>query len=295
MILSRLDGLMQQVRKPPKIAVVIGSGGIKSLGGIELFEFLDRAKISLDLLVGCSGGAIIAAARGASIPMDQVREFSKSKLTRDLFNQIDYHSLASLFHFPFTQLEESKALLRSNRLRQTYHELYGDLQLENLSIPTLLQTTDVHTGEPLHLSQGSVADSVYASSAILPFFPPIYIQDHWLADGAFTDSLPLMGAIQRQMDIIIALNFHDMETTTQPLNYMLGFSNFLKKVQAFCLKFQNASILNLPTHKIIFINVIFEKNIQIWEVENLPYIYQKTKEEVLKNEATIIQAIEDFS
>lgn len=286
---------MQQVKKSPKIAVVIGSGGIKSIGGIELFEFLDRAKIFPNLLVGCSGGAIISAARGASIPMDEVREFAKAKLTRDLFNQIDYRALASLFHFPFTQLEESKAFLRSTRLRETYHELYGDLQLEDLPIPTLLQVTDVHTGEPLRLSHGSVADSVYASSAILPFFPPIYIQEHWLADGAFTDSLPLIGAIQRQMDIIIALNFHDMEQTAQPLNYMLGFSNFLKKVQAFCLNLQNASTLNLPTYKIIFIDVIFEKNIEIWEIENLPYIYQRTREEVFKNEATIIQAIEEFS
>ncbi|CUI17628.1 Conserved hypothetical protein [Candidatus Protochlamydia naegleriophila] len=283
-----------KVKKSPKIAVVIGSGGIKSLGAIELFEFLDRAKIPLNLLVGCSGGAIIAAARGASLPMDKVREFGTAKLTVDLFNQIDYQALASIFHFPFTQLEESKAFLRSTRLRQTFHELYGDLQLEDLSIPTILQATDVHTGEPLRLSQGSVADSVYASSAILPFFPPIYMQDHWLADGAFTDSLPLMGAIQHQMDIIIALNFHDMETT-ESLNYMLGFSNFLKKVQAFCLNLQNASTLNLPTYKIIFIDVIFEKNIQIWEIENLPYIYQKTKEEVLRNEAAIIQAIEEFS
>jgi len=36
----------------PKIGVVVGSGGMKALSSISLFEFLDEAKIDVDLLIG---------------------------------------------------------------------------------------------------------------------------------------------------------------------------------------------------------------------------------------------------
>ncbi len=44
----------------PKVGVVIGSGGLKALSAIALFEFLNEAQIDIDLLVGCSGGGLMA-------------------------------------------------------------------------------------------------------------------------------------------------------------------------------------------------------------------------------------------
>jgi len=60
----------------PKIGVVLGSGGIKALASIPLFDFLYDAGIDIDLLVGCSGGGVIAGLRGAGYDTEQMRKFA---------------------------------------------------------------------------------------------------------------------------------------------------------------------------------------------------------------------------
>jgi len=57
----------------PKIGVVLGSGGIKALASIPLFDFLYEAGIAIDLLVGCS---VIASLRGAGYDTEQMRKFA---------------------------------------------------------------------------------------------------------------------------------------------------------------------------------------------------------------------------
>jgi len=52
-------------KRKPRIGVVIGGGGLKCLAAVSLFEFLNEKDIDVDLLVGCSGGAIMAALYGA--------------------------------------------------------------------------------------------------------------------------------------------------------------------------------------------------------------------------------------
>ena len=47
----------------PKVGVVLGSGGIKPLASVALFDFLEESEIDCDLLVGCSGGSLIAGAK----------------------------------------------------------------------------------------------------------------------------------------------------------------------------------------------------------------------------------------
>jgi NTE family protein len=48
-------------RDKPRIALVIGSGSVKCAAAIGLKRVLEREQIDLDLVVGCSGGAIYAS------------------------------------------------------------------------------------------------------------------------------------------------------------------------------------------------------------------------------------------
>lgn len=47
--------------KKQKIGLVIGSGGIKALGIIPLFELLNEHHLEPDLLIGCSGGSVLSS------------------------------------------------------------------------------------------------------------------------------------------------------------------------------------------------------------------------------------------
>ena len=48
--------------KAPGVALVIGSGGVKCAAAIGLQRCLNQEQIPIELVVGCSGGAIYAAA-----------------------------------------------------------------------------------------------------------------------------------------------------------------------------------------------------------------------------------------
>ena len=54
----------------PRVALVIGSGSVKCAAALGLMKVLERENIRLDLIVGCSGGAIYAAciALGWTVP-----------------------------------------------------------------------------------------------------------------------------------------------------------------------------------------------------------------------------------
>ena len=45
----------------PRVALVIGSGSVKCAAALGLMRVLEREGIGVDLVVGCSGGAIYAA------------------------------------------------------------------------------------------------------------------------------------------------------------------------------------------------------------------------------------------
>ena len=48
--------------KKPRIALVIGSGSVKCAAALGLMKVLEREHIDVDMVVGCSGGAIYAVA-----------------------------------------------------------------------------------------------------------------------------------------------------------------------------------------------------------------------------------------
>jgi len=195
--------------RKPKIGVVIGGGGLKCLSAVCLFEFLNEAKIDIDLMVGCSGGAIMAALYGAGYNSAQMRDAITQSLNKKLFSKLDLRSLAGIAGLPFGRFDKSSGILNSGPIRQMYHRIFGDLKLEDLKPETIMQTTDYQTGDSVILQKGLVADAVYASGVWFPILPPINIDGRWFIDGSYNSHVPVMEAVKRNMDIIIVMMFEE--------------------------------------------------------------------------------------
>jgi NTE family protein len=71
----------------PRVAVVLGAGGIKTTCHIGLLRVLQREGIDIDLVVGSSGGSLFGASYALGIEACQidhlVRVYWKSELVRD--------------------------------------------------------------------------------------------------------------------------------------------------------------------------------------------------------------------
>ncbi len=282
------------VRERPKIAMVLGTGGIKAMAGLALFEFFDEQKIPIDLLVGCSGGALACASIGMGRAPAEVREHGLAKLEKTLFTKLDYRSLLGIFNSRLGTFDKTSGILKPHRWQQALRDYFGDIKLEQLHPRTLIQTTDVDTGEGVVLTKGPVADAVYASCAFFPAFPPARIDGRYLGDGIYSAPVPVMEAIKRNMDVIIALDFKE-KVKAKPKGFFSCFYHHIDNTMRTLTRSQMFLSFSLHHHEIVIVEVNFDHSINPWDVDELPAIIEAGKKAVEEHQSMILSAITGFS
>jgi NTE family protein len=284
---------MSSVERRPKVGVVLGSGGIKTFSAIALFEFLDEMDIDIDLLIGCSGGGLAAAARGAGYNPAQMRNLIGKFVDRSVFSSVDYRTILGLARLPFGRFDKGAAILKADRIRQSYQDVFKDLELEDLRPTTLLQATDVLTGEGVVLSHGSVVDAICATTSAFPMLPPVCIEGRWLVDGAFSSSLPVMEAVKRNMDVIIAVAFRH-RFAEEPSDFLDYFTTFFGRPYVLEER-EMALAIDLHHHEIVIVDVHFDRIIHMWDMDEIPFILETGQKTVDRKKRAILSAIESFS
>ncbi|UCF65776.1 MAG: patatin-like phospholipase family protein [bacterium] len=283
-----------QSRKP-KIGVVVGSGGMKALSSIALFEFLDEVQIDVDLLIGCSGGSSVLASwacgNNAEVMTEQAYKFWGNK---DLLTRTDYRTLLSIAGLPFGRFDKSRGLLKSDLALKAYDEMFGERRIEDLRIRTMFQTTDLLSGEPVMLSKGLLRDAVYASGALFPLLPALCIDGRWLMDGVYSSPLPVLEAVNNDMDVVIAMTYEE-RTTSESRGFVPYFMRCQGYSHHWLQRNQTALSVEMHHHEIVFINVVFDKFISLRSVRRIPEILEKGKKAVEQKKEEILAAINSFS
>ena len=280
--------------KKPKIGVVLGSGGIKPVAAIALFEFLWKEGIDFDLLAGCSGGGLLAAAVGMGFSARKIRNIYDEYFKRKPFSCVDYRTILGMVNAPFGRFRLSDGLIKSKKIHAFYHDVFGDAQIEDLKPATLFQTTDIQSGKAVVLKRGNVTDAVYASAAMYPLVPPIQVDGHWLVDGAFTSPLPIMEAVRRDMDVIIAMVF-DERNTPEPEQFRDGFLNIISTFTRSLVQNQISLSIDLHHYEIIVINLSFEEPVSLYDVNKVDDILEAGRRSVGAKEDEIRFIINNFN
>lgn len=261
-----------------RVALVIGSGGIKCAAAIGMWNVL-KDEIPVDLIVGCSGGSIYGSciARGASV--EYMTETSKEIWTKDIMQGYTTNLRAS--RDGSLKFNERSGLVDDSFLNTALKKATLDLSFDEVDIPLKIIATDMMTGEKVILSEGQVHDAVRASSAIPLIFPPWEIDDRLMIDGGVSDPLPIDVAIQEGADIIIAMGFslsyrerfRSMTAVQEQIN-SIYMNNILNATYAF---------YNLAHHAEIFpIIPEFDEPLSMFSVDKIPEIIAKGEEATRK-------------
>jgi NTE family protein len=281
-------------RRRPKVGVVLGSGGIKALAGIALFDFLREAGIAIDLLVGCSGGGIMACLAGAGFSPADMRKAAQEVWVAELLQQVDYRTVLAIPKLPFGRFDQSSGILKPHAIHRAFQSVFGERRLEDLAVPTLVQTTDLMTGDGVMLDSGLLWQAAYATGALYPILPPFQINGRWLIDGVFSSPLPVLEAVKRDVDLIIAMSFE--ERATEPPDSFLGyFMRCLGYNARWLLRNQLALSIDLHHHEIVAINVVFDKVIGLRDLKDIPMILELGEKAVANEKEEILSAIKNFS
>lgn len=185
----------------PRIALALGSGGLKGMAHVGVLRALEEAEIRPAVYAGSSAGALVAAAAAHGIALAEMISLAERLRRRSLF-QIDF---LGLLRYGL----RTPALYRSAPLRALCDELFGETTFKQLRTPLVVSSVDVGTSTPLWwgmegLSDVPVADAVYASCAMPGLLPPGLVSGRICMDGGVLDPLALR-AVAPLADLVIAV------------------------------------------------------------------------------------------
>lgn len=224
-----------QVPEKIKIALVLGSGGVRGMVHVGILEEFEQAGIKFDLLVGCSAGSIVGALYADCPDACKIKNSVKG-LRRNSILDINLWEC----RYGLSQGRALDCLLKRCLEAKTF---------DALKIPLVVVATDLNSGELVPIGSGCLAQAVKASCAIPLVFVPVEMHGRTLVDGGVVNPVPVCVARDLGADLIIAVDLRELLNHTFPTN-LFGVAArsteiaFLWQSEACC---QGADVVIRPT------------------------------------------------
>jgi NTE family protein len=166
---------------PPRVALVLGSGGPRGYAHIGVMRVLEEAGIEVDLVVGTSVGSLLGAFWAAGKSADEIDALSQTGGPLTLFDPT-----------PFAD----RGWIRGQKLQDYVNQQLGDPVIEGLPRRLVVGVTRRNDKMPMFLVNGNAGVAVRASSAVPGIVSPVGIEGVEFEDG--DESLPLAVRAARQ-------------------------------------------------------------------------------------------------
>lgn len=186
------------------IGLALGSGAAKGWAHIGVIDALVRAGIRIDVIAGCSVGALVGAACATG----------RLTLLEKWVRSFNYWDVIRLMDFSW----QRGGLLRGNRVFNHIRRLMPDESIEQCHIRFGAVATNLSTGRELWLTEGDLHQAVRASCSMPGLLPPVGHNGYWLVDGAVVNPVPVSLTRALGADIVIAVDLqHDAHLMQQDL------------------------------------------------------------------------------
>jgi NTE family protein len=171
---------VSKMQPPPKIALVLGSGGPRGFAHIGVLKALESVGIVPDLVVGTSVGAIIGAIWASGVPAEQIEKKSL---------------IGGPAHLLDVSLFADRGWVHGQRIQDVVNTQVGDRMLEELAKPMLVVAAQRNTKQMVVFARGNTGVAVRASSAVSGLISPVNIRGVDYEDG--DSAMPLAVSVAR--------------------------------------------------------------------------------------------------
>ena len=176
---------------PPRVAFVLGGGGLLGAGEVGMLQALLEAGIVPDVVVGTSVGALNGAAVAADPSPGAVERLRGVWLGLADSGLYSGGALRRVGH-----LARVRTHVHPNEpLRELLTEHLGDGVIEDLPVPFQCVAASIERAAEHWFTTGKVVDAVLASSAVPGVLPPVRIGDETYLDGGLVNSIPVERAL----------------------------------------------------------------------------------------------------
>jgi NTE family protein len=205
----------------PRIALVLGGGGMKGFAHIGVLKALQERGIRPSLYAGTSIGAMVAASAVGGMSPDDLAHRAEGLKRRDLFRINHFGMLMDRMR--------SRSIYMEEPLRALCENIVPKGTFAELSTPLLVNTVDLERGTQVvwglpGLKDVSIQDAVYASCSLPGFFPPGDVDGRICVDGGVIDNLPAAVAALG-MDMVIAVDVGSADLVRLPGIGQQGFAS----------------------------------------------------------------------
>lgn len=256
--------------RSPGLALVLGSGGVRSIAAVGIADRLAREGIVPDLIVGCSSGALFGATLAMGMTCDSALRAATALWSAELTQQHRWFSYLQLLAPRLTGFNERFALRDDRLIAQRITHAFGDLRLEDLRTRLRVATTDAASGDPVVLTRGRVVDALRASMAVPLIFPSVRFEGRSLVDGVISDPLPLSAASDARA--IIALGFNG----AMPRRVDRASRLVAQTSTALINNLMQARIAAAAAagQRVIQIELELDRRVGLWDTGAMPYLVE---------------------
>lgn len=255
---------------PCPLALVLGSGGVRSVAALGIVEQLALEGIRPDLVVGCSSGALFGAQIACGMHGERALRLATTLWSAELTQQRRWRAYAQMLMPGLAGFGPDFALRDDRLIARRIQQAFGDTLLEQLPTPLRVATTEAATGRAVMLVQGRLVDALRASMAVPILFPPVAIDGRHLVDGVLSDPLPIAAAPEARL--ILTLGFQG------------GMPRRVDRLSRLVARTSTTLINNLMQarveatqargQQVIHLELALDRHVGLWDTSALPYLYE---------------------
>jgi len=256
--------------RPPRLALVLGSGGVRSAAAVGIAEVLAGAGVRPDLVVGCSSGALVGATIALRMSPEHALQTASELLSRELTRQHRWRAWLQLLAPRLAGFPDDFALRDAWLIERRVREAFGQRRIEDAPTSLRIAATDANSGEAAVLTHGSLVDALRASVAVPFLFPAVTIEGRRLVDGVISDPLPLAAAADART--VVALGFQGSmpgrvdrashlvaQVSTATINNLMQARNAAARAAG---------------QRVLHIELALERRVGCWDTSALRYLYE---------------------
>lgn len=184
-----------------RVVAVYGGGGAKAAAHLGAERALREAGLRPSAYVGCSMGAVVAAA----LALGMEPEIVEKRLV-----ELGRRRIAVVDPLVFLLGVKRPALLKPQPLRQAFEALFGHARFGDLVHPLSVAVTDLDCGDLVMFGTGGkeapLVDVLMATCALPLYYPPVEIGGCRYVDGGIRSVLPIESALVFGPERIVAID-----------------------------------------------------------------------------------------
>lgn len=189
----------------PKLALVLGSGGVRSIAALGVVDVLWREGIAPDLIVGCSAGAMFGALISLGHSATEAVSIATTLWTAEVTKEHRWRAIPQMLWPRLSKFDADFSLRNDRLIRSRLERAFGEARLEELKLPLRVTATDAVSGDAIVINKGRIVDALRASIAMPFMFAPHFIDGQRVIDGFISDPLPVSAA--KDAKAVLALGF----------------------------------------------------------------------------------------